>query len=69
MKFEKEAKFLTKDEAAVYLGISLRTIDRMITNREIPFYKYGDTKRSLIRLSLTDLVKWVARYRNEAEIA
>lgn len=65
----KPVRFLTKEEAAEFLGISVRAVERLITNREVAFYKFGESKSSSIRLSESDLLKWVAKYRNEAQTA
>jgi excisionase family DNA binding protein len=62
----RQSKFLSKEEAADYLGVSIRTIERLIARKEIPFYKFGDAKVSPIRISPTDLDKWAAKFRTEA---
>ncbi|MDA7521245.1 excisionase family DNA-binding protein [Verrucomicrobia bacterium] len=38
---EKESEYLTKQELANYLRVSLRTIDNFISRRTVPFVRLG----------------------------
>lgn len=62
-------KYLSKEDAAKYLGTSTRTIERLLARREIPFYRFGESKTSRIRICLADLDKWAAKYREDAVTA
>lgn len=66
---KEQPRFLTKQQAADYLGISIRTLNRLIMNREIAFYKYGEGRRANVRIAQSDLLKWTAKFRNEAQSA
>ena len=59
-------KYISKENAAKYLDISVRTIERLIARREIPSYPLGDAKNSPVRICVSDLDKWVAKFRKEA---
>jgi excisionase family DNA binding protein len=45
-------KYLTKSEAAEYLGVTVKTIDRKIASGDIPAYRFGP---KLIRVKREDL--------------
>lgn len=55
-------QWLEKPEAAVYLNTTQRFIDRLITERRIPFYKFG----KFVRISREDLDAFANRGRVEA---
>jgi excisionase family DNA binding protein len=50
-------RVLTKNQAAQYLGLSLRTLERMIMSGDAPKRIQRTQKRYGFRLS--DLMKWV----------
>lgn len=50
-------------DAAARLGVSTRTVRRLITNRRVlPFYKIG----AAIRIAVADLEKFLADAKREA---
>lgn len=53
-----EAKrLLSIAEASTYMGISTRTLHRMIHRRQIPFLRIG----RLVKLDSHQLEKWISR--------
>lgn len=46
-----QSKYLTVDQAANYLNVSVRFIRRLVAERRIPFHKAG----SRLRFALADL--------------
>lgn len=58
-----ESGWLNKIQAAEYLGVSERWIDRRIERGEIPFHKFG----KLIRFHRDDLDDVIAASRVEAD--
>lgn len=53
---------LTKDEAAQFLGISRDTLDEIIKNGRLPFYRIG---KQIIRIHKKDLTDYVESCRVE----
>ncbi len=51
---------LTMPEAAELVGVSERTLRRMVRKRAVPFYRIGPGRR-LIRFRRTQLVEWQKR--------
>jgi excisionase family DNA binding protein len=56
------SRFLTKPEAADYLNCSERFVDRLITERRVPFHRFG----KFIRLARSDLDSFAAAGRVES---
>jgi hypothetical protein len=65
----KDIELLSKKDAASFLKISLRALDRMIMCKQITYYKLGDSKRSPVRFVQSDLLKWIQKFKNEAHSA
>ena len=42
---ESEERFLTTDEAALYLGVTVGTVRNMVCRGELPYYKLGRRNR------------------------
>lgn len=62
---DMESKMITKREAAVILGVSLATVDRLIRDGTLTPKKYGDLPQSPVRLRETQ-VRAVKRSRPPA---
>ena len=58
MKKERNKKTLWSiKEASEQLSLSSRTIERMVSNKEIPFIKIG----RLVRIPVDEITDWVAK--------
>jgi excisionase family DNA binding protein len=55
--------YLRRNQAARYLGVSLRTIGNLQTARRLPFSKIGEKS---ILFKVTDLDAFVMSYRQNA---
>lgn len=53
---------LTKIEAAKYMKVSLRTLNRLLDSNEIPFYKLGSGKASSVRISKSAIMEYLERH-------
>jgi excisionase family DNA binding protein len=53
---------LTIEEVADHLGVSVRHVRRLVSERRIPFVKWGH----LLRFSPEDLALWLERSRVQA---
>lgn len=51
-----EVLYITLPEAAKYLSIGLRTVEKIVAAKEIPSYKF----RGCRRLLFTDLERWAS---------
>lgn len=49
-------------DAAAYLGVSTRSVRRLIDRRVLPFYKIG----AAIRIDVEDMKKFLVSVRKEA---
>lgn len=49
--------YITKEEAAKIMGVSLRTVDNLMHAREIPFYKVGRA----VRFKKSDIERFEAQ--------
>lgn len=58
-----KAGYLRRNDAARYLGVSLRTIGNLQTARRLPFSKIGEKS---VLFKVADLDAFVARYRQNA---
>ena len=38
-------EFWTRQQVAEYMGVHIRTVDRWVSDRNIPSYKFGRSKR------------------------
>jgi excisionase family DNA binding protein len=56
-------KLLTRKEAAEFLRISLRKLDELASEGEIPYSKMGKGIRSRVVFKLQDLENYVDRQR------
>ena len=54
----EDIELLTRRQAANLLGISVRTIDRYVTQRLVQFIKYPS---GVIRFKRSDLLKWIEK--------
>ncbi len=50
-------RLLSIDQAAEYMGLSKRTLYRMVSQRRLPFLKIG----RLVKLDLDQLDKWIGK--------
>lgn len=50
-------RLLSIAEASVYMGISKRTLHRMIQRHQVPFLRIG----RLVKLDIHQLEKWISR--------
>jgi excisionase family DNA binding protein len=50
-------RLLSIVEASVYMGISKRTLHRMIQRRQIPFLRIG----RLVKLDVYQIEKWISK--------
>lgn len=68
LNLSKLKPFLSAEEAAVYLGISINTLYQYTSKNKIPFYK----KDRLLRFSTEDLDEFILdprdRYKSQSEI-
>ena len=53
-----DVQLLNRKQAADLLSISVRTLDRYVTERLIPVVKFD---RGTVRFSRADLLKWINR--------
>jgi len=60
-----ERRYITKSEACSQLGISYRTLQRMLEQRQLPHYRVA----GLVRLAAADVDAYLAGARVEAEQA
>ncbi len=51
----------TRQEAAQYLRIGLRTLDRRIAEGEIECHRYGDGPRAMVRISEEQLQTYLQK--------
>jgi len=58
-----DKRFLSFHEAAVFLGLSKPTIERMVARGEIPSYKVG--KRRLF--DREELIEWVKGFKDHGK--
>ena len=58
---------LTRKEAAVYLRISVRTLDELAQDGEIPYSKLGKGLRSRVVYQRRDLDAYVERSRVDSK--
>ncbi len=56
-----EKKWYTRQEAAVELGVCIRTFDSYLTKKEIPHYKYGKHKGSVVRIKVADINEFIEK--------
>src|SRR5690348_14734144 len=61
----EDDKPLTKEEAAEYLGFSVRKLERAMKKRQIEYQKYGLGKTATVRFSRTELDK----FREDRKVA
>jgi excisionase family DNA binding protein len=50
-------RLLSIAEASMYMGISKRTLHRMIKRHQIPYLRIG----RLVKLDINQIEKWIAR--------
>ncbi len=64
---EATKRWLSRAEAADYVGMSLRWIEHHSTQAEgepvIPYYRHGTGKRQVIRFDVADLDAYLAEHR------
>ena len=60
-------RMIDKRQAKDILGLSLPTINRLVSQRKIPFYKLGLGEKSAVRFKPSDLRKWLEAFRVDAE--
>jgi len=58
-KKEANSDICKKKEAAEYLTFSVRTLERLIVRKEIPYYRFGRA----VRFLKTDLDKWIKDHK------
>ncbi len=62
---KKPIEYLTRQEAADYLRISVRLLDQKAANGEIVYYKLGNGPTSRVLYKFTDLKKYIENCRVE----
>lgn len=55
-QMELQAPNKTKKDVAEFLGISVRSVENMMTESQLPFYRLG-TRR--VRFRLADVLEWM----------
>lgn len=63
-KPKKVVHYLTRQEAANYLRISVRTLDKLTKNGEIVHYKFGGSNAKVL-FKYEDLLSYVESFRIE----
>ncbi|MBN2326545.1 MAG: excisionase family DNA-binding protein [Candidatus Omnitrophica bacterium] len=58
-------EYLTRREAAAYLRISVRLLDKKAAEGEIPYHKLGKGPNCRVLFNFTDLKKYVEKCRVE----
>ena len=58
-------EFLTRKEVAKYFRVHERTVDRWIESGLLKSYKLGDGRASLLRISKSEIKKFLERSRNK----
>lgn len=58
-------KFLTREEVAKYLRVHPRTIERWLKSGSLKGYKLGKGKTSLLRISETELKKFLEKSKTK----
>jgi excisionase family DNA binding protein len=58
---EKEKRFLSPTDAAIFLSLSKPSLDRLVRRKEIPSYKIGGRRL----FDREELVEWVKRHRDD----
>ena len=59
-KPEKEKRFLSPTDAAVFLSLSKPSLDRLVRRKEIPSYKIGGRRL----FDKEELIEWVKSHRD-----
>jgi excisionase family DNA binding protein len=54
-----EKDLMTKAEVMAFLRISKRTLDKLMGNHEIPFFKLSPGRRGGVRFRRQDIDKWL----------
>jgi len=60
---EKEKRFLSPTDAAIFLSLSKPSLDRLVSRKEIPSYKIGGRRL----FDREELVEWVKAHRDGAQ--
>lgn len=61
-------RLLSKQEAASVLGLTVRTLDRLITNRRIPYLRLPSAirgRQGRVRFDSRDIGNWIQERRQE----
>ena len=66
MKPTTSSPYCDKRAGAAFMTRSVSTVNRLIKNGEIPFYRFG---KRMIRLKYADLEGYMARYRVDPTIS
>lgn len=59
----KQRRLYTTKQAAVYLGVSERTLWTMANSGEIPSVRFGSGRRQSVRFDVADLDAWIEKHK------
>lgn len=62
--FDTPREYLTREELAQMLQVSLRTIDRWVCLKRVPYTKLGKYRGGPVRFKRTDIVAWLQEQRS-----
>ncbi len=60
-KNDTEDTVINKRELAVYLRTSKSTVDKLVSNNEIPFFKIANGQSGGVRFSKKNIDKWIVK--------
>lgn len=52
-------KLITRKELAMLLRTSIATVDRIIARKEVPYIKFGATKKSRVLFKEAEIIKYI----------
>lgn len=58
-----ELEMLNKKEAIEILGITMITLNRMIRDKKIPYYKLGEGKTASVRFLKKDVIEYIENHK------
>lgn len=64
-----DIKMLTRKEAAAWLRVSLRTLDRLVAAGEVGIVRVGGDQRGRVLISTHELERWVREQTAESKEA
>jgi len=64
LEYDKDMKFLTKEDIAKLLKVHQRTVERWLGKGILRGYKLGKGRTALWRISQDDFDKFLRKYKN-----